>query len=271
MFAISTRALRASMFALVLSISPVAFVAEALASTPYIKEAEDKPYGEESLAKAKAQCQRMSERAKVRETKLLLVGFEGAACYEESTVRQAYRYQYLRELGENPRRPVGGAGGFVTQALVLPLIERFGSEIEYLILPQSASNSVGETIPSLCTKIWLKGAPDRRVALVGHSWGGHAAILLLNTLARFKVKVKLAMTLDAVGKIGGVRMARTRNVEHFENYYQTSPLYLHGYPIPGADVNLDLDKYGAGYGHGKLPHDPKILRSLESWMPRLIK
>lgn len=222
-----------------------------------------KPSGQESIQTAQARCEAMSRRASAHGVNVLIVAFEGLVSFDSGGTSAAYRYQVQKAAGD-PRAvrpvpiPIPGipfvGGGYVLNGLLMPLIDRFGDRFEFLVFRHFEQSESDETVPAVCARVWLSGAPGRRIVIVGHSAGGLAAAQLTRSLERARLWVDLVVTIDSVWTGG-----RAGNARRWENYHNAYP------EVPGADVNRYIPT-----NHFAIPGSPEIVESLSRWLASTI-
>jgi pimeloyl-ACP methyl ester carboxylesterase len=209
-------------------------------------------------------CRRISAAAKISQTTVLVIAYEGLGGYNPSlsNAMDAYRCQLIYAQGQ-PSSPASvGMGGALSRGLLLPLVTKYKNQVQFLVYPEYDIRGSGSSAEA-CAAIWKREDPSRKLILTGHSFGGHAAVMLAEALHRRGVSVDGVVTVDPRNKErkfgGGFR--KTPNVQRWENFYQKlpSPLVpLPGYTVDGANNHL---LFG---GHVFLPYKAEVRRAMES-------
>lgn len=217
-----------------------------------------KPSGMESLDSAQTKCGEMSRRAAARGTRALIIAFEGLGSFDPIGTRESYRYQLTRAAGSQTARPLFNpvpiiGGGYILHELLLPLVDRYGDAFEFLVYPHYEQGS-DDSVPAVCARMWVSGAPGRRLIVIGHSAGGGAASRLVRSLQASRVWVDLVVTIDSVWTGG-----RTSNARRWENYHNAYP------EVSGADVNLYIPT-----NHFSIPGSPQIYQSISRQLGAMI-
>jgi hypothetical protein len=228
--------------------------------------AQTKPSLGDSAADASVKCQRLSDEARARGARTLLVAFEGLASFSAASTTQAYRY--LWELNHHlPATPPAGAlTGFVVNGTLVPLIRRYPGAIEVLAFPYGSQSDAAGSVPERCALEWMK-VPGRHLVVIGHSFGGDAAVQLMGQLEARQLPVDLAVTLDPVPKTPRPYSVihTTRNARRWENYYQRG-LPPRGASLPSARVNVQLH-----VAHTAVPFQPEVASSLAARVGELTR
>jgi len=229
----------------------------AFAGTPEEEVARLKPLERDTAAQAK--CQALSDDAKTRGVKTLVIAFEGWNSYYHDAAMKVYAHHW--RLGHESEKPELGrmSGGVVLAGVVLPLVRRFEASFEYLHYPYTATlGGKPGSVPEICALEWVK-EPGRKLAIIGHSFGGDSASQLAEQLEAREVSVSYVLTLDPVAQFGRSAPAvrRTRNALLWENFYQSAG-WPYGRQIPDADLNLLV----TGASHKDMVQLPVVQQSL---------
>lgn len=207
-----------------------------------------------TTAFAQDACQRASNHARVHGNRTLVIAFEGLASFSGSATNAAYQYQSALEKGQNVNAPTGGMGGFVARGLMVPTVQKFKGSFEFVVFPYTAT-AAAET----CALEWMR-VSGRRLVIAGHSFGGHAAVALSDSLGQRNVRPDTVITIDPRWYVGGVY--RSRNARRWENYYQFGG-GLPGKSISDAEVNQRLRG-----GHTGMPFQPEVRAALARALSR---
>lgn len=172
--------------------------------------------------------------------KINVIAFEGLFSFDRNGSKAAINY--LQGRGPKPSRPF--FGGYLLHGLLIPMIER-EHDFDLAIYP------------------WTTNAEDVSYSreslnvIVGHSFGGRAAIDMAEFLAVREMQASL-MTLDARSlPLGYGRFRAPKGLSSAYNYYQFG--LLRGYPVEYA-INITLK----GVGHGSVPSHPQVLDHLDA-------
>jgi len=203
---------------------------------------------------AQQDCQRVSNHARVHGNRTLVIAFEGLASFSASAARAAYQYQTALEKGLSPGAPTGGMSGFVARGLMVPTVQKFKGTFEFVVFPYTAT-AAAET----CALHWMR-VSGRRLVIAGHSFGGHAAVKLADSLGQRNVRPETVITIDPRWIMGGIY--RSRNAARWENYYQIGG-GLPGKSMSDADVNQRLRG-----GHTGMPFQPEVRAALARALSR---
>lgn len=207
---------------------------------------------------------RISEGAALTGTRVLIIGFEGLAGFNSAGSNQASVYQCQLSHGMPARKP-GGIGGQVLGALAIPVIEKYKNQVKVLMFAHDACTGSG-TLPEEIAAQWMADANKseatngRRVIILGHSFGGDAAVILGRSLAARGVKVDSVFTMDPRKRPIGTGGFKAAGSARWVNFYQKFDFLLMGWEIAGAENNFLLAS--PLMGHLVLPHHPKILPAL---------
>jgi hypothetical protein len=219
--------------------------------------AETKPTGMDSAATASLKCQKLSDEARARGARVLVIGFEGLASFSATATQQLYRYEWElnhRVTATAPARPA--FGGFVVTGTLLPVAAKLAGAVEMLAYPYTAQSDAAGSVPETCALEWMK-VPNRHLVVIGHSFGGDAADQLMKQLEARSVPVDFVITEDPVPKtprpVSVLQV--TRNARRWENYYQRAGLPM-GASLGGAAVNEQVRA-----GHIGVPYVPNIVQS----------
>lgn len=223
-----------------------------------IAEAQVHPTGGETPDQAEEICKNLSAKAAARKANTLIISYEGLWMHSGALAQQTYEFHRNVVRGVPGDAPRGGGAG-ILQGLVIPAVKKHASRLEILSVSESSTNGSGRSAAEICAVQWKKGGKDRKLVILGHSYGGHAANQLAAYLNEEGVKVDLVITVDPRTKRYIGRLARTKNVVRWENYYQPAPTPLPGYAVADADVN---DNLLGQAGHGSIPYAPVISKSL---------
>jgi hypothetical protein len=179
-----------------------------------------------------------------------VIAFEGLLSHDARGTREAYTYHHELINGHRGTPPSRYGAGYVLHGLMVPLIRRHKGGMEFLVFNEpSISGSGAANVPETCARIWManpRNHPDlvgRKLIILGHSYGGHAANQLANNLNNKtpRVRVDTVVTMDARTKYGFGTLERPSNVERWENYMHSGGISLRGYRVTGADVNASVE------------------------------
>jgi hypothetical protein len=214
-----------------------------------------------AYANDKDACRRISEAALITKTKTLVIGIEGYLSFNAGKTKQAYdhRCRAVRGLASSAPK-VGKFGGYVLKNIVIPGIDEYKNQVEFVVVPYTDAQRKGGKAYH-CAKIWkeetAEGSSGRRVFLVGHSYGGYALTRLTENLG--DLPVDGVLSLDPRHTVlFQPPMHRKGNVSRWENYFQKFG-GLPGYQIKGADVNKRL----IGKGHTGLPGHETVVKAFK--------
>jgi hypothetical protein len=204
-----------------------------------------------SLANAQSEerCEQLSRRAKTSGQTLLIVAFEGLWQYQDGPVQALYQYQATK-TGYLPQ--LQGWGDGITAGLLSPLVRKYGDKFDVAVFA-SGDGSIGTT----CATTWLRGAPGRKVMLMGHSAGGPTAGDVAEALVSEGLKVDSVFTFDSVGFGGG---RPSSGVAFWGNFYER------GGGIPGdtmSSANID-DNVSREAGHMNIPGAPDVIKAVSA-------
>lgn len=227
-------------------------------------ESPEKPTAGDSGSSARAKCQALSDRARQRGVDTLIIVFEGLASYDSRGTQSAYAYREKLLSGERAASPERGGAGYMLHGLMVPLIAEKAASFDFLVFPHDSVGARGGSVAQICATVW-KTDPDsrsrhRRLVVAGHSYGGHAANQLTDSLDAAGVDVDFVLTVDPRLRLYVGRFQRSGNVRRWENYYQLNTPFLNGYRVGGADVNENLSSRGGT--HVGLPWMPPVQASL---------
>ena len=189
---------------------------------------------------AQEKCQALSDDAKARGVSTLVIAFEGWNSFYEAENQRVYAF--LWQLGHEREKPTLGrmGAGVVLVDVILPLVRRFEASFEYLLFSYAGPTALSPSVPEICALEWMK-EPGRRLALIGHSFGGDSTVQIADKLEARSLPLDYVLTLDPVAQFGHANTAihRSRNAKIWDNYHQD-----HGWPtgnsIEDADVNMLL-------------------------------
>src|SRR5438874_198366 len=86
-----------------------------------------KPELGESPEMAEAKCLRLSDEARARGARVLVIAFEGLASFSAASTQQAYRYLWELNHGLEATPPGVAINGFVVRGTLRPLIAKYHS------------------------------------------------------------------------------------------------------------------------------------------------
>ena len=221
---------------------------------------EYKPAGGESAEAIAQKCELLSKVAASKGVRTLLIGFEGLISFDASGTQAVYRYLWDLSHERKAPAPTWGSGGYLLHGLIVPLIKHYDRSIEILMFPEYSQSDSAGSAAERCATTWVKSASDRKLVILGHSYGGHAANQLATALDRGRVPIDFVYTVDArvKGYVGS--LGRTKNAARWENFYQTNTLFLNGYVVPDADTNENLSS--AGVSHTSIPASRTIFSAV---------
>jgi predicted small lipoprotein YifL len=215
-----------------------------------------KPSGGVSAQQARTMCKMLSDVAASKQTRTLVIAFEGLASFDGTGTRNAYDYMWNISHNRPAAYPRGGGAGYLLNQLIVPLVAKYGAQIEFLMFPETSQSGSSGSNAQICAEEWMK-VGGRKLAVSGHSYGGHAANQLVSALDRDgRVPVDYVFTVDARTRMYVGTLARPSNVAYWENFYQKNTIFLTGYQVGGADLNLNLSS--TGLGHTSIPRSPVI-------------
>lgn len=207
---------------------------------------------------------RISEGAASSGTRVLIIGFEGLAGFNSAGSNQASIYQCQLSHGLPARKP-GGIGGQVLKSLAVPVIEKYKNQVKVLIFAHDSCKGSG-SLPEAIAAQWMADAnksentKGRRVIILGHSFGGDAAVILGRSLAARGVSVDSVFTMDPRKRPIGTGGFQSAGSARWVNFYQKLDAALMGWEIAGAENNYLWAS--PILGHIMLPKNPKILSAL---------
>lgn len=210
---------------------------------------------------------RLSEGAEITGSTVLLIGFEGLMGFNSSGSKQAVEYQCNLSYGGNGKKP-GGFGGQVLKAITVPVIEKYKNQVRVLMYPWGSCSRASCAGPIAMATQWMRDSDKslnsmgRKVIVVGHSFGGDAAIILGNKLAEKGVKVDSVFSIDPRKQGTGLGGFKKAGSARWVNFYQKKDFLLMGWEVSGAENNYLVPT--SFPGHLKLPHHDKILATIMS-------
>jgi hypothetical protein len=223
-----------------------------------------KPTEASSAAETKTLCARLGRRAKDFSIGRLVIAFEGLASYDTTGARAAYALFESDPLFQGSVQIARGSAGYVLHGVLKPLLAQAQGHVEFLSLPHDAQGADHGSVAETCVLEWLKKAPDTKITIMGHSYGGHAANQLAAALDELHVPLDSVFTLDPRLRFYAGAFQRTRNAVLWENFYQTNTPFLNGYVVPGADLNRNLS--ATGVGHTGLPFSAEVTRRIFDYL-----
>ena len=134
-------------------------------------------------------CRRISEAGKTTNTKALIIGYEGL--FSSSPINANLLASYRDKLAhvQSAKRPLFLFGGsFLTRGPLVRIVEAYKNKVQVLVFGRTLNEGM-DSIPAQCAKIWKENASDRKVIIVGHSFGGGAAWKLSRSLEKMGVSV----------------------------------------------------------------------------------
>ena len=209
------------------------------------------PYSEDA-------CRRLSEGAKITNTKALIIGYEGLFSSSPINANLLSSYRESLATGKKARRPLYIFGGsFLTRGPMTRIVEKYKNRVQILMFGRHQTSA--SSIPGKCATIWMSdkgpGTEGRKVIIVGHSFGGAAAYKLAKSL---RVNVDAVVTADPRDPICmGECFPGTKpsNVTVWSNHYQLTP--LRGHKVGGAQ-----NHYHARYSHGTIQNAPAFYQAI---------
>jgi len=208
-------------------------------------------------------CMRLSEGAKISNTKALVIGYEGLFSSSPINANLLSSYREKLATGKKASRPFYAFGGsFLVRGPLTRIVENYKNKVQVLVFGRVGKTSA-DSIPGKCATIWMQdkgeGTEGRKVIIVGHSFGGGAAWELANSLRAKGVTVDGVVTADprspkqCMGECWN--WAKPSNVSVWSNHYQRMP--LRGHEVPGAS-----NQYHSGYSHGTIQNAPAFYQAI---------
>lgn len=203
-------------------------------------------------------CRRLSEGAKITNTKALIIGYEGLFSSSPINANLLASYREKLATGKRASRPLYIFGGsFLVRGPLTRVVENYKNRVQVLMFGRHQTSA--SSIPGKCATIWMNdkgpGTEGRKVIIVGHSFGGAAAYKLARSL---KVKVDAVVTADPRDPVClGECFPGTKpsNVTLWSNHYQLTP--LRGHKVGGAQ-----NHYHSGYSHGTIQNAPAFYQAI---------
>jgi pimeloyl-ACP methyl ester carboxylesterase len=203
-------------------------------------------------------CQRISDRAKRSNIKVMVIGVEGLGQMDAGAVSTLYSYSEAKKAGQNPNIPTGqyrpgpiplGQAG-ITRGFMIPLMRNYGARVEPVVFDQATITRGGSSAAEACAQIWM-AVPGRKLVIAGHSYGGPAAIDLAHNLRNDGVRVDALYSIDSVDRLGQPQASNPGNVN-----------YLANYRVGGVYMPFARD-FVLSAGHMNIPGHPAILADAE--------
>lgn len=204
-----------------------------------------RPVAKTSLEETKAICKSWSKDSLKKGVYQLIVAFEGLASYSNEAAQKSYQYFDDFSNGKKVQIPKLGSMNFLNENLLLPHMKRISETSEILILSESSQRK-DETIAELCITEWVKTYQNKiRLIILGHSFGGYAAINLSRKLSLDKIEIDEILTMDARAMPNEYKyFTKSDNVNEVWNYFHKGPL-MPGYAIKGAkNTRVNTDHVG---------------------------
>lgn len=163
----------------------------------------------------------------------LVVAFEGWLSFSSGYAKRLYRYQDRLRAGESPSRPLPPLfSSYVGKYLLAPELARRGGP-DVVIYPETSEFPLDSPALAMVLAWHREFGSALKLIVVGHSFGGHAALRLSRKLEARGVQVDHLLTIDPRSRGQYDQFVTPGNVTENQNYYQRSPV-LPGYPIDGA-------------------------------------
>lgn len=237
--------------------------------------------GAPALAYTLDDCRKISERARAENVKVMVIGIEGLLQMNPDAFAEMESYNRKIRAGQKNAvpadkycpydtvAPTGQSG--VTRGFMIPLMRSHGSRIEPLIVGEDSVQPGARSIARSCARIWKQEDPERKLIIVGHSYGGAAALDLAKALAEDEVTVDVLTTIDPVSRPFKA-LSAAPNVTSMANYWQPG-LPRPGESLPFAGTNQQLDSYDiecpdgkkrVALGHMNIPGHPAILQDVRA-------
>lgn len=220
-----------------------------------------KPSDNEMPIIAQAMCQTLSNVAKARAPKDLVIAFEAGASHSPSATQAAYNYHWKMFLNQVVQPPMQVAGAHLLQGLIVPLLKKHGVKMEFLVFADTTQTDQPNSPAEQCATAWYRATETtpalkkRRITITGHGYGGEAAYKLALRLLENSIPVDLVVTLDP--RTHGTDLSKPGNVRAWWNFYQSNTPSVNGRLVTGADGNIDLTQ--TGIGHTDLPGAPDVI------------
>jgi hypothetical protein len=217
--------------------------------------ADYKPASSDDATTAQTKCKLLSQVAASHGVAKLIIAFEGLLSFDDAGTTAFYEYIWDLNHGVSASEPTGGSAGYVLHELITPVIEQHRADTEFLMFPETSQSDSSGSAPEACAIEWAKVA-GRKLFVIGHSYGGHAANQLAEVLDSDKITIAGVVTIDPRTKYGIGTLGRTRNAVVWDNFFQTNTPFLNGATVPGADENVDLSN--TGVQHTGMPGMPQV-------------
>lgn len=194
-----------------------------------------------------------AEAAKKQGINTLVIAFEGLASHSSGYANDLLKYQDKIRSGQKASKPSPVTMNFIGKHLLKPYLDQTKGHAEFITFSEASQK--GANSPAVqCAVAWHNSyGPELNLIVVGHSFGGYAAIKLCNELAKKKIPVDHMLTIDARTMPGNYKnFIKPDNVASAQNFFQKS-LFMPGYPIEGA-VNTRIK----GIDHGHMPGGEQV-------------
>jgi len=183
---------------------------------------------------AKALCTSWAEASFKKGIDQLIVSFEGLASYSNSAAEKTYQYLDQIKVNKQGRAPRLGSMNFVANNLLVPQMKQIAKDSELLLMSENSQREKN-AVATQCVKAWSKVyGPKLKLIVLGHSFGGYAALNFATEVKKFGIEIDSMLTMDARAMPSEYKyFATPPNVaEHF-NFFHKGP-WMPGYEIKGA-------------------------------------
>lgn len=196
-----------------------------------------RPVSKTKLNEAKKMCTTWAKKSKSSGITQLIVSFEGLGSFSQSFADKTYKGLENAKKSKRAKK-ARGSMNFVAKNLIAPNLSEIAKHSEILLLSERTHRSREKTVASTCVQAWNKIYRGKaEFIILGHSFGGYAAINLAQTLAKTDVPVKAMLTMDARTTPGNYKhFWKPDNVELHINHFQKG-LWMPGYRVKDAQNN----------------------------------
>lgn len=211
-----------------------------------------------SIKQVKKICRLKAKESKRNGTSKLIIVFEGLWSLNQRTVNSLQKFRTDIISGKKVDIKLRGRGGYVTKGPLAYLVDNYAKEFDFFVLSHKTEKRRNKSKALLCVLEWNEVFGDELdLNIIGHSFGGYAALYLMHKLDERGLFINNIITIDARAYSKGYKFFYTsENVGILKNYYQKG--FLRGYEIKGA-VNKRL----RGVSHGSISSSEQVFRGAD--------